>query len=66
MTVCFLDFDGCLVVNGVFSQAAVKNLNDLLAKEPDLKIVISSSWRIMAYNFAGTCLNTKALMRTRL
>jgi hydroxymethylpyrimidine pyrophosphatase-like HAD family hydrolase len=43
--ILFCDIDGVLIVNGTFSQAAVKNLNELLTKEPELKIVISSSWR---------------------
>ena len=51
MKVVFLDFDGVLNpernygADCNFSKAAVKNLNTLLEKEPDLKIVISSAWR---------------------
>lgn len=52
MKVLFLDFDG--VINphshradgAMFSKAACKNLNLLLKKVPELKIVVSSSWRI--------------------
>lgn len=51
MKVLFLDFDG--VLNNYkdrnfgedFSKSSCKNLNSLLKKCPELKIVISSSWR---------------------
>jgi hypothetical protein len=51
MKVLFLDVDG--VLNNFkernfgeqFSPSACENLNSLLKDEPDLKIVISSSWR---------------------
>ena len=47
MKILFCDIDGCLFTftNYDFSPAACKNLNSLLEQEPDLKIVISSSWR---------------------
>ena len=51
MKIIFLDFDG--VINPIsftahgskFSNAACANLNDLMTKVPDAKIVVSSSWR---------------------
>lgn len=51
MKVLFLDFDG--VLNNYkdrnfgedFSKSSCKNLNSLLKKMPDLKVVISSAWR---------------------
>jgi len=52
MKVLFLDFDGVLNPYGyktegaTFSKMACKNLNLLLKKVPELKIVVSSSWRI--------------------
>lgn len=57
MKVLFLDFDG--VINtfmhfsheGNFSKAACKNVQSLLDKVPDLKVVISSSWRKFGLDF---------------
>jgi hypothetical protein len=53
MKVLFLDFDGVLnnhkstvLDDGeIFSKAACKNLRHLMREEPDLLIVVSSSWR---------------------
>lgn len=51
MKVVFLDLDGVIVPLGKASLSdkaiakAVKNFNHLLKEVPDLKIVISSSWR---------------------
>lgn len=51
MKVLFLDFDGVLNVfpkpnkNGEFHKEACINLEYLLNKIPDLKVVVSSSWR---------------------
>lgn len=47
MKVCFCDVDGVIWSYRTyqFSPEACKNLNDLLNKQPDLKLVISSSWR---------------------
>ena len=51
MKVLFLDIDGVLNINSKFQEAnqlyrpAIVNLEYLLKKEPELKIVISSSWR---------------------
>lgn len=47
MKVIFADFDGVIFTFGNynFSTVACKNFQSLLDQEPDLKIVISSSWR---------------------
>lgn len=47
MKVIFLDFDGVIFTYGSydFSPVACRNLQILLNKIPDLKIIISSSWR---------------------
>src|ERR1022692_2393787 len=51
MNVLFLDFDGVLNTEknhsstGNFSKAACKNLQELLNEMPEVKIVVSSSWR---------------------
>jgi len=47
MKVILLDIDGVLITAGnyEFSKAACKNLNLLLNKEPELRVVVSSSWR---------------------
>lgn len=51
MKVLFLDVDGVLNLfpnparNGVFNKTQCVNLQMLLNKVPDLKIVVSSSWR---------------------
>lgn len=47
MKVVFADVDGVLFAfnNYAFSPAACKNFQSLLDQVPDLKIVISSSWR---------------------
>jgi hypothetical protein len=51
MKVLFLDFDGVLNIypnpskSGSFHKTAVINLEFLLSKVTDLKIVVSSSWR---------------------
>jgi hypothetical protein len=51
MKVLFLDFDGVLNVypspsrNGDFHKSACINLEMLLNRVPELKIVVSSSWR---------------------
>lgn len=52
MKVLFLDFDGVLNLwpspqrDGKFDKEACINLEYLLIKVPDLKIVVSSAWRI--------------------
>jgi hypothetical protein len=47
MRVVYADFDGVIFTFGNynFSSVACKNFQSLLDQEPDLKIVISSSWR---------------------
>lgn len=66
MKVLMLDLDGVLIINGKFSQAAVKNLNKLLKKVPDLKIVISSSWRHKGLKFVKDLLNTNGIDEDRI
>lgn len=61
MKVLMLDLDGVLIVNGVFSKAAVNNLNDLLDKEPELKIVVSSSWRHNGLQFCRDMLKYQGI-----
>lgn len=52
MRVLFLDFDGVLKLwpninmSKVFDKQACINLEMLLSKVPDLKIVVSSAWRV--------------------
>jgi hypothetical protein len=54
MKVCYLDFDGTInnfhthsnSTGTDFSATACTNLNKLLNSVPDLKIVVSSSWRM--------------------
>lgn len=51
MKIIFLDFDG--VINPIsyhhsasgFSKSACENLQSILTKDPDVRIVISSAWR---------------------
>ena len=50
MKVLFCDVDGVININGTFSKSAVKNLNEILAKAPDVKVVVSSSWRRKGLN----------------
>jgi len=47
MKAVYADFDGVIFTFGNynFSKVACKNFQSLLDQEPDLKIVISSSWR---------------------
>jgi hypothetical protein len=47
MKILFLDFDGVIKpLYKDFSKEACKLVNDLLIKEPGLRIVVSSSWRV--------------------
>lgn len=47
MKILFLDFDGVIKpLYKDFSKDACKRVGDLLNKEPSLRIVVSSSWRI--------------------
>lgn len=66
MKIIALDIDGVLMVNGIFSQAAVKNLNDLLDKVPDLNIIISSSWRHRGLNFVKNMLKQAGVNACRV
>lgn len=67
MKVLFLDFDG--VINphshradgAMFSKVACKNLNSLLKQVPDLKIVVSSSWRIHGIKAVRDILNSNGI-----
>lgn len=46
MKILFLDFDGVLKpLHEDFSKEACKRVDELLIKEPSLRIVVSSSWR---------------------
>jgi len=66
MRVLFLDFDGVVHIAGKFSEAACKNLNKLLDAEPDLKIVISSSWRHKGVKFCKEALKENGVNSTRV
>jgi hypothetical protein len=61
MKIAFVDFDGMLKINGSFSPSAIKNLNKLLKEEPDLKIVISSSWRHRGLKFCKNALEKQGI-----
>lgn len=51
MKILFLDFDGCIAPisfhhsSSGFSKAACANVQSVLDKDPNVRIVISSSWR---------------------
>lgn len=46
MKILFLDFDGVIKpLHADFSKDACRRVSDLLVKEPNLRIVVSSSWR---------------------
>ena len=72
MKVLFLDIDG--VMNNYtsrnfkdkFSVSAVQALNSLLAREPDLKIVISSAWRIWGVNYMKKVFTQNGLDESRI
>lgn len=68
MKVCFLDFDGCIWSYRTyqFSPEACKNLNDLLNKQPDLKIVISSSWRKLGIDQCKRTLDKNGIDSSRV
>jgi hypothetical protein len=63
-----LDIDGVLFVYGkyAFSPAACKNLQSLLDQEPDLKIVISSSWRHLGLDQCKNALKMNGVDSTRV
>lgn len=67
MRVLFLDFDGVLNLfpkpsrSGAFHKAACVNLEMLLNKVPDLKIVVSSSWRAFGYDAVKDILKSNGI-----
>jgi hypothetical protein len=66
MKICFCDFDGVLRIGDKFSPSAIKNLNRLLKKEPDLKIVVSSSWRHRGLKFCKGMLEKQGVDSERV
>lgn len=72
MKVLFLDFDG--VLNNFtqrnfgekFSPVACQNLNSLLAREPYLKIVISSAWRMWGVKYIKKVLTQNGIDGNRV
>lgn len=72
MKVLFLDIDG--VLNNFadrnfgekFSSAACQNLNELLKLEPELKIVISSAWRIWGVEYMKSILHKNGVDSSRI
>lgn len=67
MKVLFLDFDG--VLNNYkernfgekFSVSSCRNLNSLMKKVPDLKIVISSAWRMHGVEYCKSILESNGV-----
>jgi hypothetical protein len=68
MKVCFCDFDGVIWSYRTyqFSPEACKNLNDLLTQEPDLNIVISSSWRKLGMDQCKRTLDKNGIDSSRV
>ena len=66
MKVVFLDFDGVININGSFSPAAIKNLSKLLEKDPELKIIVSSSWRHNGLKFVKDTLSKEGIDKDRV
>jgi hypothetical protein len=66
MRVLFLDFDGVIHIAGKFSKAACKNLSKLLDADPELKIVISSSWRHKGLKYCKEALEENGVDSTRV
>ncbi len=72
MKVLMLDVDG--VLNNFkernfgenFSSAACANLNSLLKKVPDLKIVISSAWRMWGLEYMKEVLKKNGIDESRV
>lgn len=72
MKVVFLDFDG--VLNNFkernfgeqFSATCCKNFSDLLEKEPELKVVVSSAWRIGGLEYVKTVLQKNKIDSKRV
>lgn len=67
MKVLFLDFDGVLNnfssrnFGEIFSPSTCKNLNSLLKKVPDLKIVVSSAWRMHGLKYCKAILKKNGI-----
>ena len=68
MKVLMLDIDGVIWSYRTyqFSPEACKNLNDLLTQEPDLKIVISSSWRKLGLDQCKMTLDKNGIDSSRV
>ncbi len=71
MKVLFLDIDGVLNnfhqrnFGTTFSKPACDNLSDILAKVPDLKIVISSAWRTWGLKYMQDTLKQNGIDGSR-
>lgn len=67
-SIIFLDIDGVLFVYGTynFSKAACNNLKKLLEKEPELKIVVCSSWRHLGMDSVKTTLDFHGIDKNRI
>lgn len=67
MKVVFLDFDGVinvfsnLSIDGRFSKVCCQHVNSLLKEFDDLKIVVSSSWRLSGLNEVRKILNLNGI-----
>lgn len=68
MKVLFCDFDGIIFTFGNynFSAVACKNLQSLLDQEPDLKIVVSSSWRHLGIDQCKKTLQANGIDSSRV
>lgn len=68
MKILFCDVDGVIWSYRTyqFSAEACKNLNDLLDQEPELKIVISSSWRKLGRQQVDRTFNKNGIDITRI
>lgn len=72
MKVLFLDFDGVLNTftqrnfGEQFSPGACKNLKSLLRRVPDLKIVVSSAWRMWGLEYVKATLKKNGINSDRV
>lgn len=68
MKVVYADFDGVIFTFGEynFSKVACRNFSLLLQKEPDLKIVISSSWRHLGIEQCKKTLDANGIDSSRV
>lgn len=72
MNILFLDWDG--VINpyfhfshtGDFSKVCCGHIRDLLIKEPNLRIVISSEWRIKGLKACQDILQENGIDKTKI